>query len=131
MNKRNTNNFRKNVAKKNANKPATKSTQKTYTIDNREAVAMIDYMGQVMTLNLISYSNVGSDTIQKQVTSLTQQAGAIFLKFGYKALQTLVVMFIDDQNEKGKRVGKKLILPEYYFMNKSMEMVDIKQVIFS
>lgn len=131
MNKRNTNKFRKNVAKKNANKPATKSTQKTYTIDNREAVAIIDYMGQIMIVNLVAYSNVDSDTIQKQVSSLTQQAGAIFLKFGYDALKAMALMFIDDQNEKGKRVGKKIILPDYYFMSKSMEMVDIKQVLFS
>jgi hypothetical protein len=92
---------------------------------------MIDYMGQIMTLNLIKHSNVGHDMIQTQVNSITQQAGAIFLKFGYDGLKQLVLMFIDDQNQKGKQVGKQLILPEYYFMNKNMEMIDIKQVIFS
>ena len=131
MNKRNTNNFRKNVAKKNANKPATKTTQKTYTIDNREAVAIIDYMGQILTINLMQYTNLNSNQIQNKVKEATQGAGGIFLKFGYEKLKELAILFIDDQTEKGKQFGKKLILPEYYFMNKSMEMVDIKQVIMS
>jgi hypothetical protein len=102
--------------------------QKQYTINNREAVALIDYMGLIVSVNMVSQ---GSSThmIQSQSHSLTQQAGAIFLKFGYDGLMELVKMFIVDQMEKGKKVGKNLILPEYHFMNKQGQMVDIKYLI--
>jgi hypothetical protein len=102
--------------------------QKHYTINNREAVALIDYMGLIVSVNMVAIG-APSAQIESQSHSLTQQAGAIFLKFGYGGLMELVKMFIVDQMEKGRKKGKKLILPEYHFMNKQGQMVDIKHLI--
>ena len=46
-------------------------------------------------------------------------------------LKEFAIMFLDDQRKKGQARGLELEIPNYHFMNKNMEMVDIKKVIFS
>jgi hypothetical protein len=102
--------------------------QKDYTITNREAVALIDYIGMAITVNMIAIG-APSARIEAQTYSATQNAGAIFLKFGYDTLKQLVAGFIVDQTEKARQVGRKFILPEYHFMNKQGEMVGITELL--
>jgi hypothetical protein len=102
--------------------------QKDYTITNREAVALIDYIGMTMTVNMLAVG-LPKEQIEARAYSATQHAGAIFLKFGYDALKHLVTSFIVEHYETAQQLGKKLIVPEYHFMNKRGEMVNIKELL--
>ena len=131
MNKQNKRNIKKNRKKLvNKSTPNVKSTQKTYTIDNREAVAIVDWLKMVMMQNMITVGN-SSSTIKNQCDHFGQTLGGIYLKWGIKRLKEFSIMFLDDQRKKGQARGFKLEIPNYHFMNKNMEMIDIKQLIFS
>jgi spore maturation protein SpmB len=102
--------------------------QKYYTITNREAVALIDYIGMFMTVNMMAIG-IPSEQIEARRFKAMHHAGAIFLHYGYDTLTELVAGFIAHQTENAKKIGRKFILPEYQFMNKQGEMIDIKELL--
>ena len=130
QNKRNIKKNRKRLVNKHKSTPNVKSTQKTYTIDNREAVAIVDWLKMVMMQNMIKVGN-SSSTIKNHCEHFGQTLGGIYLKWGMEKLKEFAIMFLDDQRKKGQARGLELEIPNYHFMNKNMEMVDIKKVIFS
>ena len=131
MRKQNKRNIKKNRKKLvNKSTPNVKSTQKTYTIDNREAVAIVDWLQMVMMMNMVKVGN-NSSSVKNQCEHLGHTLGGIYLKWGIKKLKDFAIMFLDDQRKKGQSRGLELTIPDFHFMNKNMEMVDIKQVVFS
>lgn len=102
----------------------------SHTISNREAVALIDWMGNMLMLNAVTHTKMSSDKIQTMTHSLTSQAGAIYLKFGMRGLKELIAMFIYDQQSQARAKGLEFLLPEYYFMNTNGEMISAKDILF-
>jgi hypothetical protein len=100
-----------------------------YQIKDMKAIALIEWLGMIMTVNM---TKVGwsSEQIQIQAHDLQQKAGGIYIKFGMDGLKQLVLMFIDDQNQKAKQKGMTLILPEYNIMHEG-KWFSAKEIVFA